>query len=207
MQRIASRAGIVAGVVVNMLCAGGPSAAVAQTREGFYFGLGGGIGSATASCDQCDDDDRKNGGAGYVKAGWALNPHVAIGGELNVWARREDVADSDAWLYMYNASATVTVYPSATSGLFVKGGAGVAYLDTDLEVRDRVFELELGRGPGFVAGVGYDIQVGRIAITPALNVWGGRIGEVKARGGGVNVGALSGWKQQVVDLTIGITFP
>jgi hypothetical protein len=198
---------VVIGMAVAALWTCVPSAAVAQTREGFSFGLGGGIGSATASCDQCDDDDRKNGGAGYVKAGWALNPHVAIGGELNVWARREDVADSDAWLYMYNASATVTLYPSATSGLFVKGGAGVAYLDTDLEVRDRVFELELGRGPGFVAGVGYDIQVGRIAITPALNVWGGRIGEVRARGGGVNVGALSGWKQQVVDLTIGITFP
>jgi hypothetical protein len=199
--------GFVIGMAVAALWAGVPSAAAAQTREGFYFGLGGGIGSATASCDQCDDDDRKNGGAGYVKAGWALNPHVAIGGELNVWAHREDAADGDAWLYMYNASATITLYPSATSGFFVKGGAGVAYLDTDLEVSDRVFELELGRGPGFVAGIGYDIQVGRIAITPALNVWGGRIGEVKARGRGVDVGALSGWTQQVVDLTIGITFP
>lgn len=201
--------GVVIGMAVAALWTGVPSAAVAQTREGFYFGLGGGIGSATASCDQCgdDEDDRKNGGSGYVKAGWALSPHVAIGGELNVWARREDVADREAWLYMYNASATVTLYPSATSGLFVTGGAGVAYLDTDLEVLDRVFELELGRGPGFVAGIGYDIRVGRIAITPALNVWGGRIGEVKARGGGVNIGALSGWTQQVVDLTIGITFP
>lgn len=196
----------VAGFVLAMIPIV-PGVAGAQTRQGFYFGLGGGIGSATASCDQCGDDDRKNGGSGFVTAGWALNPHVAIGGELNVWARREDVADSDQWLYMYNASATVTLYPSATSGFFVKGGAGVAYLDTDLEVVDRVFELELGRGPGFVAGVGYDIQVGRIAVTPALNVWGGRIGEVKARGGGVNAGALSGWKQQVVDVTIGITFP
>jgi len=183
--------------------------ATAQSREGFLFGIGGGIGSAEASCDQCgdDEDDRRNGLAGNVRAGWFLTPHLLLGGELNVWARREDVAGAESWLYMYNASATVTLYPSATSGFFLKGGAGVAYLDTDLEVADRVYELELGRGPGWVVGAGYDIPLGRVALTPAVNVWGGRIGEVRARRGGVGVGALTGWTQQVVDVTIGITFP
>jgi hypothetical protein len=181
--------------------------AAAQTRDGFLFGIGGGLGSATGSCDQCgDDEDRRNGVAGTVRAGWFVNPRLLLGGELNVWARREDVADVESWLYMYNASATVTFYPSATSGFFVKGGGGVAYLDTDLEAFDRVFELELGRGPGWVVGAGYDIPLGRIALTPAVNVWGGRIGEVRARALGTPVGALTGWTQQIVDVTIGVTF-
>lgn len=181
--------------------------AAAQTRDGFVFGIGLGVGSAQAECDQCGDEDRRNGVGGNVRAGWFLNPHLLLGGELNVWARREDVAGAESWLYMYNASATVTLYPSAASGFFVKGGAGVAYLDTDLEVADRVFELELGRGPGWVVGAGYDIPLGRVAVTPAVNVWGGRIGDLRARALGAPVGALTGWTQQVVDVTIGITFP
>lgn len=194
--------------VAALIVAVWPAAAWAQAREGFLFGIGGGVGSADAACDQCgDDEERRNGAAGNVRAGWFLNPHLLLGGELNVWARREDVAGAESWLYMYNASATVTVYPSASSGFFVKGGGGVAYLDTDLEVSDRVFELELGRGPGWVVGAGYDVRLGRVALTPAVNVWGGRIGEVRARSGGAGIGALTGWTQQVVDVTIGITFP
>jgi len=194
-------------IAAGVILAAAPASA--QTRSGFLFGIGGGIGSADASCDQCgdDEDDRRNGLAGNVRAGWFLTPHLLFGGDLNVWARREDVAGAESWLYMYNASATVTLYPSASSGFFLKGGAGVAYLDTDLEVADRVFELELGRGPGWVVGAGYDIPLGRVALTPAVNVWGGRIGEVRARALGAPVGALTGWTQQVVDVTIGITFP
>ncbi len=198
-------------VLVVVLAVGGfvvADTASAQTRDGFLFGIGAGVGSATGSCDQCgDDDDRKNGVAGSVRAGWFVNPRLLLGGELNVWARREDVADVESWLYMYNASATLTFYPSTASGFFVKGGGGVAYLDTDLEAFDRVFELELGRGPGWVVGAGYDIPLSRrVALTPAVNVWGGRIGEVRARALGAPVGALTGWTQQIVDVTIGVTF-
>lgn len=94
-----------------------PTAALAQaaSREGFWCGIGGGAGRAEVTCDDCDDESRKTGGSGYVKAGWTLNPRVLLGGELNVWTRREDLGDSDAWLTMYNASATVTLYTGAAT--------------------------------------------------------------------------------------------
>lgn len=199
------------GGLAVWLWAACPAAASAQTpppspvREGFWFGIGAGVGRADVSCDGCDDDESgsETGGSGYVKAGWTLNPHVLVGGELNVWTRHEDFGGADAWLTMYNASATVTLYPSATAGGFVKGGVGVAYLDTDVERRDTTITIDLGSGPGFVVGVGYDIRVGRVAITPAVNYWFGNIGDLRGRG----VSVASGWKQSVVDVTIGVTFP
>ena len=180
------------------------ASAQAPVREGFWFGIGGGAGRAEVTCDDCDDEGGETGGSGYVKAGWTLNPRVLVGGELNVWTRREDLGDTDAWLTMYNASATVTFYPSATAGLFVKGGAGVAYLDTDVQGgRGSNITIDLGSGPGFIAGAGYDIRLGRVALTPALNYWRGHIGTIVGRG----VSVASGWKQSIVDVTIGVTFP
>lgn len=182
-----------------------PAAASAQSapREGFWFGIGGGAGRAEVTCDACDDEGGETGGSGYVKAGWTLSPRLLVGGELNVWTRREALGDSDAWLTMYNASATVTFYPSAAAGFFVKGGAGVAYLDTDVERRGSTVTIDLGSGPGVLVGAGYDIRLGRVALTPAVNYWRGHIGTIGGRG----VEVASGWKQSIVDLTIGVTFP
>ena len=182
-----------------------PSPATAQSvpREGFWFGAGAGAGRADVTCDDCNDDGAETGGSGYVKAGWTLNPHLLVGGELNVWTRRESRGDTDAWLTMYNASATLTFYPSAVAGFFVKGGAGVAYLDTDVERRGSTVTIDLGSGPGFLVGAGYDIRLGRVALTPAVNYWRGHIGEIEGRG----VAVASGWKQSIVDVTIGVTFP
>ena len=176
-----------------------------STRDGAWFGIGAGAGRADVTCDACaaTDASSKLGGSAYVKAGWTWNPHVLVGGELNVWTRKRDFDGADAWFTMYNASATLTLYPSATAGYFVKGGGGMAYVDTDVERRDRRVTLDLGSGPGFVLGAGYDARVGRVSITPAVNFWFGHIGNVKARGEVI----ASGWAQHVVDVTIGVTFP
>jgi hypothetical protein len=181
-----------------------PGAAQTTTREGFYFGIGGGAGSAAVSCDTCESDaDRELGGSGYVKAGWTLNPHVLAGGELNVWTRKKDFEGADAWFTIYNVSATITLYPSATGGFFVKGGGGVAYVDTDVQRRGSRVTLDLGSGPGVLAGAGYDLRVGRWAVTPAVNYWFGRIGDRHSRGDTI----ASGWRQHVVDVTLGVTVP
>ncbi len=201
MSPLTRRLAVYALVAVACL----PAAAAAQTvpREGFWFGVGAGAGRAEVTCDDCSDDGAETGGSGYVKAGWTLNPHLLVGGELNVWTRRESRGDTDAWLTMYNASATLTFYPSAVAGFFVKGGAGVAYLDTDVERRGSTVTIDLGSGPGFLVGAGYDIRLGRVALTPAVNYWRGHIGDVEGRG----VAVASGWKQAIVDVTIGVTFP
>lgn len=192
-----------AAVFVLALGVGSPQSAFAQTREGFWFGIGVGAGQADVTCDDCAGSTTENGGSGYAKAGFTLNPHVLVGGELNVWTRRKDFDGTNAWFTMYNASATLTVYPSATAGFFVKGGAGVAYLDTDIERRNSTFTIDLGSGAGFLVGAGYDIRMGKLALTPAVNYWFGNIGDLNSRGDRI----ATGWTQHVVDVTIGVTFP
>src|SRR5262245_36717604 len=56
-----------------------PSAAVAQDRSGFWFGLGGGYGSANVSLVSCSDTsrlpdcsgrERETSGVGFLRGGW-----------------------------------------------------------------------------------------------------------------------------------------
>jgi hypothetical protein len=58
----------VIGFVFVVLVAGIPGSASAQAREGFWFGMGGGYGSAGVSCDERDDEDRESSGVGYLRA-------------------------------------------------------------------------------------------------------------------------------------------
>jgi Outer membrane protein beta-barrel domain len=193
-----------AGVLAVALSLFVPMTASAQApnREGFWFGFGAGVGSADATCDDCDDEDndRETGLAGYVKAGWTLNPRVLLGIEGSGWTKTED----DVTLRMYNVSGTLTFYPSDTSGFFVKGGAGVAFFDTEVEDGNITTKSDLGNGLGLIGGVGYDFRLGeRVMLTPALDAYYGNIGDLKVNGETF----ASGWKQNVVALTIGLTFP
>lgn len=181
-----------------------PSAASAQEREGFWFGFGAGVGSADVTCDDCDADaDRETGGAGYVKAGWTLNPRVLLGIEGSAWTKTQDEDGIDVTVNMYNVSGTLTFYPSDTAGFFVKGGAGLAFVDTKLK-RGTTLDIDLGNGLGLLAGIGYELRLGnRVRLTPALDAYYGNIGDIRLAGEDV----ATGWKQNVVALTIGLTFP
>lgn len=181
-----------------------PAAALAGDREGFYLGFGGGWGSAKVESDQGSSTDRESSGVGYIKAGGALNRHLLFGGELNAWRKTATIdTNTEATLKMYNLAATLTYYPGATNGFFIKGGAGVALLGSEFTVPGAKLQLDMGNGLGVIAGLGYDIPLGgNVSITPALNVWRGDIGDL-------TVGSqtrFTNWTQNVVDLTIGIVF-
>jgi hypothetical protein len=182
-----------------------PRTSEGQERQGFWIGGGGGYGSADVSCDECEDDRRESSGAAYLKAGWTLTPRLLVGGEFNIW--RKEVKDLepnvDATLNIYNASATVTLYPQASSGLFIKGGLGASFLDTEFALGRTSILADLGRGLGLIAGVGYDIPLGgRVSLTPALNFWFGQIGDLEVE----RETFVRDWKQNVIDITVGLTF-
>ena len=191
-----------------------PVAANAQERDGFWFGIGGGGGSAAITCDDCNEG-RESSGVASIRLGWTLSKRLLIGGEVNVWDKTFVVVDegvkATATDGLYNFAGTLTFYPKVTSGFFVKGGAGMSAADIQLDVAGTNVTVNLGTGPGLIAGAGYDFRVGRkISVTPAVNAWYGQLGDVKLAGERFLKLAgepfLNNWKHNVIDFTLGITF-
>jgi hypothetical protein len=182
-----------------------PANAAAQNRERLWFGVGGGFGSAGVSCSDCGNTDREGSGSFYVKGSWTLNPRTLLGVELNAWTKNATIEDGlEGALNFYNIAGTLTYYPRTTTNFFVKGGAGIAIIDMDVSGTGSSTNIDLGKGLGVIVGAGYDIPLGRrVALTPAVNFWYGQPGDLQVLGEPV----ASKWKQNVVDFTIGITFP
>jgi hypothetical protein len=177
--------------------------AAAQERQGFWISGGGGWGSLGVSVDELEDE-REGSGVGFLRGGWTLTPRVLLGGELNAWSQSEEVEQGlDARLTVYNLSVALTYYPQPMGGFFVKGGIGGTFADTDLTLEGTSITVDLGRGVGFIAGAGYDVRLTRrLYLTPAVNLWYGRLGDIQVLGEPL----FSGWSHNVVDITIGLTF-
>jgi hypothetical protein len=174
------------------------SAAHPQVRQGFWISFGGGVGSAQISCDDCPSD-RETAAVGRVALGGTLNKNLLFGFESNLW--RKEV-DTDA-LNFYSGLATLTVYPQAASGLFLKGGVGFSFVDFEMRDGSTTLTVDFGDGLGLMGGAGYDVRVGRkISITPVVSFWYGRHGDIGILGEPL----FSNWKHNVVDFTVNVTF-
>jgi hypothetical protein len=169
-----------------------------QERRGFWIGLGAGYGSAGVGCDGCEGSERQDSFAGSLRLGGTLNERVLLGFESNGWIKEQE----GVTVTLGSFTGTVTFYPQARSGFFLKGGVGLSYIDT--EVRDGSLSASLSKtGWGVLAGLGYDLRVGRnISITPLVNYYYGKPGDLEFEG----ETAFGGWSQNVVSLEIGITF-
>jgi hypothetical protein len=171
-----------------------------QERQGFWIGFGGGYGSASASadCDGCSGG-REGAGTAFIKLGGTLNKNVLLGVEMNLWIKEET---SNTTLYLGAFTGTVTVYPQASGGFFLKGGIGSSYVSSDFEEGSTTTSIEKW-GWAVLVGAGYDIRVGRnVSLTPCINYHYGKPGDITVGG----VTAFPNWKQDVVSFELGITF-
>jgi hypothetical protein len=170
-----------------------------QERKGFWIGFGGGYGSASASadCEGCGGD-RESGFSGFLKLGGTLSPNVLLGTETNFWVKDE----SGTTVTLGFLTGTITVYPQATGGFFLKGGFGASFVDTSTQIGS--LDVSASKtGWGVLAGIGYDIRIARnISLTPCINYTYGKPGNIVFEG----EDALPGWKQDVVSFELGITF-
>jgi hypothetical protein len=131
-----------------------------QTREGFWFSIG--VGGGSLGCEECDE--RSNGGVGMLAFGGKLSNTVLMAGSANGWTRSEDGATLTVGLVAVEGR----FYPSSSGGFFLKAGAGIGSLDVSF---GSVTVSETGAG--VLAGLGYDIRVGRmISITPWVQWFG-----------------------------------
>ena len=164
-------------------------------RRGFWLGFGGGLGSADATCDACIAGKRENGVVGYFNLGGTTHDRLLLGAEVNLWSKDHE----GVTLNLYNILATATIYPQPSSNYFLKVGAGGAFIDTDIHQDSRTITVDLGNGLGLLVGAGYDFRVWtKASVTAGANFWYGRkFASDKSPGT---------WKQNVVDVTLGITF-
>ena len=208
---------IVAWSSLTLVCLLSPAAATAQSRDNLWFAVGWAIGSAGGSGDQLEAGTRARGKGFSLGLGWALTEQLLIGGEVNYWSHR------DARLIgMSTISGAVTFYPSRRSGFFLKGGVGVsdfwvenfctrgddrlagfpplARFGDEAEHRvDNCSYLSLGRAWAWLPE----------RATTSLSVGSSRSRRASTSGmaARANWRSLeSGWQQNVVDVTIGITF-
>lgn len=168
-----------------------PSRTTAQERKGFWIGAGVVLGSAALRCNTCDDGRDASGGLN-IRAGWTANERLLIGGEFNGVAMFGEAdlltptgvlleKDVPVTFFLYNLLGTVTFYPKASSGFFLKGGAGLSGVDIQIDYVTSYLTIPIGNGLGVLAGAGYDIRVGRrlrdtggeFLVRPA---WDGRRG-------------------------------
>ena len=145
-----------------------------QTRTGFWISGGPSLGSLDLACDGCETD-RETGLTLLLAMGGTVGPRLLVGGELEGWGKEIEGVD----LTVGHVSGVVYWYPGATSGFFVKGGAGVAVYSVDAGPLGD----EEDSGLGLHAGLGYDVRVGRnLSITPAAGLFWADLG-----GGDANV--------------------
>lgn len=168
-----------------MLLALTASAATAQEgsarRQGFWFNIGFGYGSADFNCDNCGSTDREGSLAGNIGAGGTLSPQLLLGVESNGWYKDESGVKST----FGNLAAVAYFYPSASGNLFLKGGVGLSG-----------YKFENGgsvddTGLGLLAGIGFDLPISKsLSITPTAAFNFGMMGD-KSGAQSVNINWIS----------------
>ncbi|HEU5154229.1 MAG TPA: outer membrane beta-barrel protein [Gemmatimonadales bacterium] len=164
-----------------------------RVHQGFWIGGGLGYGSVHPSCDGCGSTTSEGGVSGLLRLGGTLSDQVLLGVESNGWFKNMDGTDNT----IGNLSAALYYYPSRKSGVFLKGGVGVA----GYEATEGSDKLE-GYGLGLMAGAGYDIPIGsHTAITPMATLTYGDVGDLSFNGQKVP----AGWKQTLVQFALSIS--
>jgi hypothetical protein len=182
-----------------------------QTRRGFWLSVGAGFGSAQVDCDQCSAGSRVGSFSGTFRLGGTLGQHWLLGWEGSGWLKNNATdwlptyADADRTLG--HSSIVALYYPVASSGFFLKAGAGVSY--SGLSYGDCVDGTcyvqgeASGVGLGFTAGLGYDVRVGRnTSLTPEVTLALGLPRDLTEGGRSV----ATGWSFNVVAINLCLTF-
>ena len=145
-----------------------PAAAVAQrpqTRQGFWISGGPAFGSLDLACSGCETE-RESGLTLLLAMGGTAGAGLLLGAEFEGWGKEIEGVD----LTVGHLSGVVYWYPRPASGLFVKGGVGLAVYSVDAGPLGDEEES----GLGLHGGLGYDLRVGRnLSLTPSAGVfWG-----------------------------------
>lgn len=151
------------GVVLTLFCvAGDVYAQDGHPHQGFWigFGVGGGVNASKGL-----DGEALGGGAAYLRLGGTPSQKVLLGFEGIGWGREQ----GDVTLARGNGTFTVLVFPSRTSGAFLKAGVGGASVSRE-ETQGNTTTTTTEAGFGSTLGIGLDVRLGRnIYLTPNVD--------------------------------------
>lgn len=171
----------------------GQAPAEHRVHQGFWIGGGLGYGSVHPTCDGCGSTDSEGGLSGLLRLGGTASEKLLYGIESNGWFKNTGGVDNTVG----NISAALYFYPNPKSGVFLKGGLGVA----GYEASDGTNKVE-GYGLGLMGGLGFDIPIGsHTAITPVGTLTYGDVGNLSFHGQSVP----AGWKQTLVQFALSIS--
>ncbi len=149
------------------------SAARPQSRGGFWFS--GGLGVGSLGCEDCGE--RQTSGVIDLALGGTLGDRLLLGAAVSGWSKEEN----GATLTVTTLEARVRFYPIAEKGFYMTGGLGLGTIRAEFARLD-----DSQNGLGLTLGLGWDIRVGRnVSITP---YWHGTA--VTADESDANFGAL-----------------
>lgn len=124
-------------------------------RNGFMIGFGLGGGSGTIE----DADDREFGGVGNFRIGYAVRQDFVVHYEGSAWTRTWDEGIQEFTVTLSTNTAALTYYPPG-SGLFLRGGIGLATAKFELE-QDNVTISTDETGLGLLLAAGYEWRLTR----------------------------------------------
>lgn len=135
-----------------------------RTHEGFWisFGVGGGW-NLTRNVGVSQTSE---GGVAFdLRLGGTPSEKLLVGGEVIGWGRE----DGSLFTSRGNANFTVMYYPSVQTGVYLKGGLGVATFTTELSIGNAT-TTTTSSGFGGTAGLGWDVRVGKnFYLTPGVD--------------------------------------
>jgi hypothetical protein len=157
-----------------------------RTGGWFWAGIGIGYGSASAVCPACGENGPQGGSTATVSVGFYARQDLRVGAQAMIWvdgggvySRREDK------FYRTQLLFVALYYPWEKFDGFVQAGAGFAAYNAydqyrpvrqDAQGNDLPSQVH-GEGPGFMAGVGYDVRIGtEFLLSPTLHYTYGFLG-------------------------------
>lgn len=154
---------LVPGILLLLVLAAAPDMAAQDSRQPRGLWGRGTIGMARLdqSCDSCTVSGTSSAGIGNFTIGYGWKGFT-VGMQLAV------VNDQDSEISQTLYLLTGAWYPWASSGAFVEAGIGTSSYDGG-SLADGV-KLDEGSGIAGQLGVGIDLAMGKLAVTPVLVV-------------------------------------
>jgi hypothetical protein len=104
--------------IALVLVLASPLDAQERVRDGFWGGVGGGVGF---NLTENSEGERLTGFSAFARAGWALNQKWLVAGDAIGWFYSQDQVD----LRRGFLGGSVLFYPSATGGFYSRAASAV----------------------------------------------------------------------------------